>query len=81
MSIFSGSRRNRSLGAGTWNHRSKEVTELRKGGQLAAAHALSLERIANSDADDYDRAAYAWCLIARERHERVILRVSSARQR
>ena len=64
MSIFSGSRRNRSLGAGTWNHRSKEVTELRKGGQLAAAHALSLERIAGSDADDYDRAAYAWCLIA-----------------
>ncbi|MBY6163796.1 hypothetical protein KUV73_23140 [Mameliella alba] len=64
MSIFSGSRRNRSLGAGTWNHRSKEVTELRKGGQLAAAHALSLERIADSEADDYDRAAYAWCLIA-----------------
>lgn len=64
MSIFSGSRRNRSLGAGNWNHRSKEVTELRKGGQLAAAHALSLERIADSEADDYDRAAYAWCLIA-----------------
>lgn len=63
MSIFSGSRRNRSLGTGTWNHRSKEVTELRKGGQLAAAHALSLERIADSEADDYDRAAYAWCLI------------------
>lgn len=40
-----------------WNHRSKEVTELRKGGQLAAAHALSLERIADSEADDYDRAA------------------------
>lgn len=64
MSIFSGSRRNRSLGAGNWNHRSKEVTELRKGGQLADAHALSLERIADSEADDYDRAAYAWCLIA-----------------
>ncbi|MEO1949737.1 hypothetical protein [Thioclava sp.] len=64
MSIFRGSRRNRSLGAGTWNHRSKEVTELRKGGQLAAAHALSLERIADSEADDYDRAAFAWCLIA-----------------
>lgn len=64
MSIFSGSRRNSSLGAGTWNHRSKEVTELRKGAQLAAAHALSLERIADSEADDYDRAAYAWCLIA-----------------
>lgn len=64
MSIFSGSRRNRSLGAGNWNHRSKEVTELRKGGQLAAAHALSLERIADSETDDYDRAAYAWCLIA-----------------
>jgi len=63
VSIFSGSRRNRSLGTGTWNHRSKEVTELRKGGQLAAAHALSLERIADSEADDYDRAAYAWCLI------------------
>lgn len=64
MSILSEIRRNRSLGTGTWNHRSKDVTELRKGGQLDAAHALSFERITDSDADDYDRAAYAWCLIS-----------------
>lgn len=64
MSIVSRSRSNRGLSGGSWNHRSKEVTELRKGGQLDAAFALSVERIADSEADDYDRAAYAWCLIA-----------------
>lgn len=64
MSIVSRSRGNRGLGGGGWSHRSKEVTELRKGGQLDAAYALSAERIADSEADDYDRAAYAWCLIA-----------------
>lgn len=64
MSIVSRSRSNRGLSGGSWNHRSKEVTELRKGGQLDAAYALSAERIADSEADDYDRAAYAWCLIA-----------------
>jgi hypothetical protein len=64
MSIVSRSQNNRGLGGGSWNHRSKEVTELRKGGQLDAAYALSAERIADSGADDYDRAAYAWCLIA-----------------
>lgn len=64
MSIVSRSRSNRGLSGGSWNHRSKEVTELRKGGQLDAAFALSVERIAVSEADDYDRAAYAWCLIA-----------------
>ena len=64
MSIVSKSRNSRGSGGGSWNHRSKEVTELRKGGQLDAAFALSVERIADSEADDYDRAAYAWCLIA-----------------
>lgn len=64
MSIVSRSRNGRGSGGGNWNHRSKEVTELRKGGQLDAAFALSVERIADSEADDYDRAAYAWCLIA-----------------
>lgn len=64
MSIVSRSRSNRGLGGGGWNHRSKEVTELRKAGQLDAAYTLSVERIADSEADDYDRAAYAWCLIA-----------------
>ncbi|MCE8540216.1 hypothetical protein KBY27_22355 [Ruegeria pomeroyi] len=46
-----------------WRHRSKEVTELRKSGEIDAAYALAEERIADSEADDYDRAAYAWCLI------------------
>ena len=42
---------------------SKEVTRLRKEGKLDEAYALSLDLIAAPDADDWDRAAYAWCLI------------------
>lgn len=57
------SARRKGTGGG-WNHRSKEVTELRKSGQLEAAYVLSVERTADSEADDYDRGAYAWCLIA-----------------
>lgn len=49
---------------GSWNHRSKDVTELRRSGEIDAAYALAVERIADSEADDYDRAAFAWCLIA-----------------
>ena len=64
MSIVSRSRNSRGSGGSSWNHRSKEVTELRKSGQLDAAYALSMERIADSEADEHDRAAYAWCLIA-----------------
>lgn len=64
MSIISARRNGRSSGGGSWNHRSKEVTELRKSGQLEAAYVLSVERTADSEADDFDRAAYAWCLIA-----------------
>ena len=63
MSIVSKSRNSRGSGGGSWNHRSKEVTELRRSGQLDAAYALSVERIADSAADEHDRAAYAWCLI------------------
>ncbi|NDR55360.1 hypothetical protein FPS10_02820 [Pseudoruegeria sp. M32A2M] len=58
----------RGLGGGGWSHRSKDVTKLRKGGQLEAAYCLSVERIAESEADDHDRAAYAWCLIALVKH-------------
>lgn len=58
------SRRAKGSTPSTWQHRSKAVTELRKGGQLEAAYALSMERIADSEADEHDRAAYAWCLIA-----------------
>lgn len=64
MSIISTRQSRRSSGGGSWNHRSKEVTELRKSGQLEAACALSVERTTDSEADNYDRAAYAWCLIA-----------------
>ncbi len=64
MSIISDIAGRRRTGGGSWNHRSKEVTELRRSGQLEAAHVLSVERIADSEADDYDRGAYAWCLIA-----------------
>ncbi|OAN89978.1 DUF7017 domain-containing protein [Sulfitobacter geojensis] len=63
MSFTIASARRRGTGGG-WNHRSKEVTELRKSGQLDAAYVLSVERTADSEADDYDRGAYAWCLIA-----------------
>lgn len=58
----------RRVGGGNWNHRSKDVTNLRKGGQLEEAYRLSVERIADSEADDHDRAAYAWCLIALVKH-------------
>lgn len=64
MSLRIALSKGRSSGGSAWNHRSKEVTALRKGGQLEAAYSLSLERIADLEADDYDRAAYAWCLIA-----------------
>ena len=64
MIITMTSRSARRSGRSGWQHRSKEVTDLRKGGQLEAAYTLSLERIADSAADDHDRAAYAWCLIA-----------------
>ncbi|WP_192800250.1 DUF7017 domain-containing protein [Brucella anthropi] len=57
----------RGVGGG-WNHRSKDVTNLRKGGQLEEAYRLSVERIADSEADDHDRAACAWCLIALAKH-------------
>lgn len=53
-----------NLGRSGWNHRSKDVTALRKSNELEAAYALAIERIADSEADEYDRAAYAWCLIA-----------------
>lgn len=43
---------------------SKEVTALRKGGKLEQAYQLSLELIASPMADDWDRSAYAWCLIS-----------------
>lgn len=64
MNIFDEIEKKRRFGARTWNHRSKNVTELRRDGQLDEAHALSLKHIADSEADDYDRAAHAWCLIA-----------------
>jgi|TARA_R110002072_G_scaffold257741_1_gene416420 hypothetical protein len=64
MSIIRDIASRRGRGGGNWNHRSKEVTELRKSGQLEAAYVLSVERTADPEADDFDRAAYAWCLIA-----------------
>lgn len=63
MSFTIASARRKGTGGG-WNHRCKEVTELRRSGQLEEAYVLSVERIADSEADDYDRGAYAWCLIA-----------------
>ncbi|SMX51038.1 DUF7017 domain-containing protein [Actibacterium lipolyticum] len=63
MSIISDIASRRRTGGGSWNHRSKEVTELRKSGQPEAAYVLSVERTAEPEADDFDRAAYAWCLI------------------
>lgn len=66
MSIISALSKRRS-GSG-WNHRSKEVTELRKGGRLDAAYKISMERLDDAETDDYDRAAYAWCLIALVKH-------------
>ena len=48
--------------------RSKEVTSLRKSGRLDDAYALSRDLIAAPDADEWDRAAYAWCLIALVKH-------------
>lgn len=47
---------------------SKEVTALRKAGKLEPAYQLSLELIASPLADDWDRAAYAWCLISLVKH-------------
>lgn len=47
---------------------SKEVTALRKAGKLEPAYQLSLELIASPMADDWDRAAYAWCLISLVKH-------------
>jgi Domain of unknown function (DUF7017)/S1/CSD-like domain 1 of the TOTE conflict systems/S1/CSD-like domain 2 of the TOTE conflict systems len=43
---------------------SKEVTALRKSGKLEAAYQLSLKLISSPTADDWDRAAYAWCLVS-----------------
>ncbi len=48
--------------------RSKEVTSLRKSGRLDDAYALSLELIAAPDADEWDNAAHAWCLISLAKH-------------
>ncbi|RWD51583.1 MAG: hypothetical protein EOS75_31180 [Mesorhizobium sp.] len=47
---------------------SKEVNALRQRGKVESAkldeaYALSLDLVAAPDADDWDRAAYAWCLI------------------
>jgi hypothetical protein len=64
VSIISSIASRRRTGGGNWNHRSKEVTDLRKSDQLEAAYVLSMERRADPEADDFDRAAYAWCLIA-----------------
>lgn len=50
---------------------SKEVTALRKAGKLEPAYQLSLELIASPMADDWDRAAYAWCLISLVKHAAV----------
>lgn len=44
------------------------MTSLRKSGRLDDAYALSLDLIAAPDADEWDRAAYAWCLIALVKH-------------
>ena len=43
---------------------SKEVTRLRKAGELDAAYQLSLRLIASSTVDNWDRAAYGWCLVS-----------------
>ncbi len=64
MSFTIARRNGQGSGGSGWHHRSKEVTELRRSGEIDAAYALAVERIADSEADDYDRAAYAWCLIA-----------------
>ena len=50
---------------------SKEVTALRKAGKLEDAYKLSLELISSATADDWDRAAYAWCLISLVKHAAV----------
>lgn len=68
MSFRTSRTNGRGVGGGGWNHRSKDVTNLRRGGQLEEAYRLSVERIADSEADDHDRAAYAWCLIALVKH-------------
>jgi hypothetical protein len=42
---------------------SKQVTELRKGGQLDEAFKLSVELVSSPGANEWEIAAYGWCLI------------------
>jgi hypothetical protein len=44
------------------------VTSLRRSGRLDDAYALSLNLIAAPDADEWDHAAHAWCLISLAKH-------------
>lgn len=43
---------------------SKEVNAIRKAGDLDLAYKMARDLIASPDADDWDRAAWAWCVIA-----------------
>ncbi|WP_458791613.1 DUF7017 domain-containing protein [Yoonia sp. MH D7] len=43
---------------------SKEVNAIRKAGDLDLAYKLAVDLIANPEADDWDRAAWAWCVIS-----------------
>lgn len=43
---------------------SKEINAIRRAGNLDLAYKLATELIVNPNADDWDRAAWAWCVIA-----------------